>query len=186
MNHIILLDKLYESGIHPTLWSIVKDLYSGLTSKVKWQGELSRQFGIYQGVRQGGILSPFLYKTYINLCLVELKEQKLGLLIGQVYCGSPTCADDLALLSQCENELQIMANVVNRHSKQDRVTIHPDKSNAVLLNKSRTFLKKSFTLKLNEKDIPLSPSTTHLGLLRSESNENVINIEERQGVLYMR
>ena len=59
------------------------------------------------------------------------------------------------------------------------MTIHPDKSNAVLFNNSRSFAKKSFSLKLNEKDIPLTSSTTHLGLLRAEANENVINIEER-------
>ena len=59
VNHTILLDKLYETGIHPALWSIVKDLYSGLTSKVKWLGELSSQFRIRQGVRQGGIVSTF-------------------------------------------------------------------------------------------------------------------------------
>ena len=32
VNHTIMLDKLFESGIHPTLWTIVKDLYTGLTS----------------------------------------------------------------------------------------------------------------------------------------------------------
>ena len=179
VNHIILLDKLYEIGVHPALWTIVKDLYSGLTSRVKWLGELSGQFGIHQGVRQGAVLSPFLYKTYINPCLMELKEHKIGLLIGTTYCGCPTCADDLALISECENELQVMTNVVKRHSKQDRVTIHPDKSNAVLLNKPKSYFKKSFSLDLNEKTISLSSDTTHLGLLRSESNENTINIEER-------
>ena len=45
-------------------------------------------------------------------------------------------------------------------------------------NQSHT-QKKSFSLELSEKAIPLSSSTTHLGLLRSETNENVINIEER-------
>ena len=32
VNHIIMLDKLYECGVQPSLWSIVKDLYTGLTS----------------------------------------------------------------------------------------------------------------------------------------------------------
>ena len=59
VNHTVLLDKLYETGIHPALWRIVKDLYSGLTSKVKWLGELRRQFIIRKGVRQGGIVSTF-------------------------------------------------------------------------------------------------------------------------------
>ena len=179
VNHVILLDKLYETGIHPSLWTIVKDMYTGLTSKVKWLGELSDSFKIQQGVRQGGILSPFLYKTYINPCLVELKQHRLGLCIGNTYCGCPTCADDLAFLSDCENELQIMLNVATRNAKPDRVTIHPDKSNAVLLKPHKTVTKKSFSVKMGEKSMQLSSSTTHLGLFRTEVNKNMINIEDR-------
>ena len=38
------------------LWNIVDQLYSDMSSKVKWQGELSESFPILQGVRQGRIL----------------------------------------------------------------------------------------------------------------------------------
>ena len=157
-----------------------------LITRVKWLNELSDSFPITQGVRHGGILSPFLYKTfllpfffYINTCLVELKQHKLGLCRGNIYCGCPTCANDLAMLSDCENELQLIANVIKRHSKQDRVTIHPDKSNAVLLHQNKSIDKKSFSLELDIKSIPLSSSTTHLGNLRSETRENSINIDDR-------
>ena len=61
VSHIILLDKLYDMGIHPTLWNIVNDMYTGLASKVKWLGGLSERLKINQGVRQGGILLSFLY-----------------------------------------------------------------------------------------------------------------------------
>ena len=117
VNHIILLDKLYECGVQPSSWSTVKDLYTGLTSKVKWLGELSEHFDIRQGVRQGGILSPFLYKTYINPCLKELKQHRLGLSIGGIYCGCPICADDMALLSTYEDELQIMTKLLRGTQK---------------------------------------------------------------------
>ena len=80
VNHIIILDKLYETRIHPTICTVIKDLYTELSSKVKWLGELSEQFEILQGVRQGAILSPFLYKTYINPCLMELKQPSPGTL----------------------------------------------------------------------------------------------------------
>ena len=133
-------------------------------------------FNIQQGVRQGGILSPFLYKTYINPCLVELKRRGLGLCIGTVFCGCLTCADDLAVLSNCENELQVMMNLSIRNAKKDHVTIHPDKSNVALLNSHKTVSKKSFSLDMGDKKVQFSSSTTHLGLLRSEVNENIINI----------
>ena len=32
-------------------------MYSGLTTRVEWLGELSESFPVLQGVRQGGILS---------------------------------------------------------------------------------------------------------------------------------
>ena len=179
VNHIILLDNLYEAGIHPSLWTIVKDLYSGLSSKVKWMGDLSDSFSIQQGVWQGAILSPPFYNIYLNPCLKELEQQRLGLCIGSVYCGCPTCADDVALLARCENELQLMSNVVQRNCRQKRVTIHPVKSNIVLLQPHKTVTKKTFTHNLNGNDIQLSTSTTHLGLFRSEIKENTINIDER-------
>ena len=179
VNHVILLDNLYETGIHPALWTIVKDLYMGLSSKVKWLGNLSESFNIQQGVRQGAIISPFLYKTYLNPCLEELEQQRLGLCIGGVYCGCPTCADDVALMSRCENELQLMSNVVQRNCKQKRVTIHPMKSNIVLLQQHKSVTKKTFSHNLNGKEIQLSSTTTHLGLFRSEINENLVNIEDR-------
>ncbi|CAC5425418.1 unnamed protein product [Mytilus coruscus] len=52
VQHLILHDKMLDRNIHPDLWLVIKDLYSGLTSKVKWQGELSDSFNILQGVRQ--------------------------------------------------------------------------------------------------------------------------------------
>ena len=42
---------------------------------------------------------------------------------------------DLAVLSDCQNELHLMANVIKRHARKDRVAIHPVKTKAVLLHK---------------------------------------------------
>ena len=148
---LITLVKQRKAGIHPAIWIIIKDFNTGISSKVIWLGELNEHFEILQGVRQGAIPSPFLYKSYINPCLMELEEHRLGLSIGGINCGCPTFADDLALLSKCENELQVMTNVVKRHAKKDHATIHPDKSNVDLLNQHKSVSKKSFSLELDGK-----------------------------------
>jgi hypothetical protein len=141
VSHKILLDKLYESGIHPRLWTIVKDLYTGMSSKIKWMGEISQKFLIHQGVRQGGVLSTHLYKVYINNVLHEFNRSRLGMKIGNIYVGSPTCADDMALLTDNPEDMQIMLNTALRNSRQDRVTIHPTKTNAVVLSKAKQLRK---------------------------------------------
>ena len=70
-----------------------------------------------------------------------------------------------------------MSNVVQRNCRQKRVTVHP--VNIVLLQPHKYVTKKSFTPNLNGDDIQLSAITTHLGLFRSESKKNTINVDER-------
>lgn len=177
--HTIMLDKLYEGGVHPALWTLVKDMYTDLTSRVKWMGELGPSYTIFQGVRQGGVLSTFLYKTYIDGLLVELKHHKLGLSIGNTFIGCPTVADDVCLLSESVEELQIMLHVAARHASQNRVTLHPTKTNAVVVNKTSRYTKSDLKWTLGPTEITPSNRTTHLGLFRSESKENEVNIDER-------
>ena len=96
---------IIDQSIHPTLWLIIKDLYSGLTSKVKWADDLSESFDILQGVRQGGFLSTHLYKIFVQDLLLELESKCLGFQLGDIYIGTPTCADDIALIESNKDNL---------------------------------------------------------------------------------
>ena len=127
VQHKILLDKLIGQSIHPTLWLIIKYLYSDLT---KWAGELSESFDIFQGVRQEGILSTHLYKIFVQDLLLELESKCLGFQFGDffIYIGTPTCADDIALIESNKDNLQIMINVIRRYAKQHHYRIHPMKT----------------------------------------------------------
>ncbi|CAC5405617.1 unnamed protein product [Mytilus coruscus] len=49
VDHIILLDALYDHTQNHPLRSIVKNLYSGLVSRVKWKGTIGDSFNIHQG-----------------------------------------------------------------------------------------------------------------------------------------
>ena len=49
---------------------------------------------------------------------------------------------------------------------------------SVLLQKHKSVSKNSFQLEMDNNSIGLSPTTT-LGILRAETRENIINIEER-------
>ena len=48
-----------------------------------------------------------------------------------------------------------------------------------MLQKHKSVSKNSFQLEMDNNSISLSPTTTHLGILRAETRENIINIEER-------
>ena len=89
VSHPILLDKLYHTGVNLKVWSLVKGMYKGLSSRsrVKLEGGYSDPFPISQGVRQGGILSTHLYKLYINDLLLDLQNSEFGKCIGCNYVG---------------------------------------------------------------------------------------------------
>jgi len=48
------------------------------TAVVRWNGVLSYSFNVSCGVRQGGALSPFLFKVYVDDLLCQLELHSLG------------------------------------------------------------------------------------------------------------
>ena len=103
------------------------EILCGLSSKAKWQGDISDSFEIRQAVRQGGILSSHLYKTSVDPLLNELERNALGVHIGTKYVGSVAVADDFLFMSNCANELQTMFNVSKEFASERRYKIHPTK-----------------------------------------------------------
>ena len=61
---------------------------------------------VRQEVKQGGVLSPSLYKLYIFDLLRSLRSAGLGVHIGHLYLGTPSCADDVLLLSNLPQDMQ--------------------------------------------------------------------------------
>ena len=118
-----------------TRWlvAIIKDLYSDISSNVKWLGDCSDRFPDNQGVRQGGILSTPLYKVYVHLLLDILKNRRLGFRLGTVYIASPAVADDVAYLARLKYELQLMLGEGSEYSARNRYQIHPTKTIVAML-----------------------------------------------------
>ena len=166
---------IIDQSIHPTLWLIIKDLYSGLTSKVKWAGELSESFDNLEGVRQGGILSTHLYKIFVQDLLLELESQCLGFQLGDIYIGTPTCTDDIALIESSKDNLQIMINVIGRYAKQHHYRIHPMKTKIIQYSTTND----EYKWYLDDNEITTKEDAIHLGIIRSEKNECSKNIEAR-------
>jgi retron-type reverse transcriptase len=106
--HASLMCKLFHHNTDLETLGTIMSLYQGSTGRVKWNGDLGDPFEVLQGVRQGGVLSPRLYKEYIDGLLQRLEAEGDGLHIGTTYVGSPTVADDVLLLTHSPLDLQVM------------------------------------------------------------------------------
>ena len=109
--HNQLIRGVFHIGIKDNHWSLINSMHQNATSAIKsWEGKISEQFPVTQGVRQGGILSADLYKLYINPLLERLENSQIGSIIGNVLCNASTCADDIALMSRTDSDMQIQIN----------------------------------------------------------------------------
>ena len=112
-----------------------KQLYNGLTTKVKWLGSFSESFGLKQGVRQGRVLCIYLYKIFVEDQLLELEAKSgaksLEFILGNIYIGATAVADDMAYLTSTTETLQLMFDVGHRYSQQHHYKIQPIKTKVV-------------------------------------------------------
>ncbi|CAG2242211.1 unnamed protein product [Mytilus edulis] len=121
--HDGLFREMFKCNIVGDNWLLFKEWYNNVQTKIKWQGQFSHTFPELQGVRQGGVWSPAAYKIFINSLLKIYETEQLGARIGSVYCGVPTVADDVTLVSNDPFELQSMLDIQMFHANKQRYII---------------------------------------------------------------
>ena len=88
--------------------------YSMQRMSVQWNHDcLSRSFTVSNGVRQGGVLSPFLFAVYLDSLLNELSLSGVGCCCRWMFAGVFCFADDIVLLAPCASALRKMLSICN-------------------------------------------------------------------------
>ena len=123
----------------------------------------SEPYEVRQGVKQG-VLSPSLYILYICDLLRSFRSAGLGVHIGHLCLGTPSCADDVLLLSNLPSEMQAMLNVNSVYSKSHKYEIHPTKSTVTPLYQPKSKQTSQEEWNLAGNSIPIESQLTHLGL----------------------
>ncbi len=74
IKHSVLFKKLLNRGAPVYIVKLLMFWYENQTMFVRWAGVLSQPFGVGNGVRQGGILSPYLFNVYMDGLSDSLNE----------------------------------------------------------------------------------------------------------------
>ncbi len=166
--HNGLFAKLFQHGVNGKLWRIMHQMYKDVTSRVLHKGILSKTFCVQQSVRQGGVLSPWLYVLYIDGLIKELRDSQLGLHLDHLFCGVVVQADDVALLSLSLNELQKMVDICHGYSLRWRYKINSLKTKWMVFGESATecrILRPLRQLRLGDQTIDEKSENKHVGIL---------------------
>ena len=173
VRHTSMLNALYQQGICGNLWRLYESMYSGITSIVKYQGNLSRPFPEHQGIRQGGNSSADKYKAGKNKVLKSLDcitENK----IGHIHVGAAMVADDLALTSRSKYDMQTSIAIAEYDASREGYKFNVDKTRVIVIHRS-----EDPSLQLNGQTLSMSNCEPHLGIMRNSKNTNADTVESR-------
>ncbi len=90
-----LFYKLYHLGFNGKSWRILRNWYGKMRCCVSVNSLQSNMFPVKQGVRQGGVLLPWLYLCFNNDIPEILKPIDSGLKVHNIHCNSVLVADHL-------------------------------------------------------------------------------------------
>ena len=114
----VRFDKLFELLIDKGVCAIVARLlafmYCNQECRVNY--EVSHNFRVCNGVKQGGVLSPLLFNIYIDVLLECLAKSGQECHVGKMFTGCLACADDVVLLSPTVDALENMLKICEKYS----------------------------------------------------------------------
>ena len=102
VNHSVLFEKLVRRGVPGYIVRILIFWYSNQQMCVKWGKMFSRCFNVTNGVRQGGILSPYLFSMYVDDLREQLNECKTGCKFNDLVILAHSAVGLSMLLKACE------------------------------------------------------------------------------------
>jgi hypothetical protein len=123
-----LFHKLKEKQVDLNTLKILKKYYDTSQGMIKLNGVLSNRFNINCGVKQGGILSPYLFNFFINDLIEECVNRNIGAKFEHLNLSIIVYADDILLLSPIEKHLQMLINICGEYGLKWGIKFNSEKS----------------------------------------------------------
>ena len=109
--------KLKVKGVNINLIIILKIYYDTLESKIRNNNQFSNNLKLSRGVKQGGVISPFLFNILIDDLISECYKSNYGAKINNKMMNIFGFCDDINLLSESINDLQELLNICEKYGK---------------------------------------------------------------------
>ena len=128
---------------------------------------MSNNFSVTNGVRQGGILSPYLFCVYMDDLSNKLNNVNAGCIIGSSLINHLVYADDLVLMAPSSMGLSMLLSVCSEYGIEHDIKYNSTKSNDIIFS-CKTFKDihiPNFLLNLVNKHCQGSVNINILGIL---------------------
>ena len=147
-------------------------MYLNNSSCIRWNSTYSENFNLSNGVKQGGILSPYLFSLYLEPLIDNLTRSGIGCRMGNVMCNIFVYADDVVLLAPSVKALQNLTRICDLYSRDFNLSFNGDKSEIIIFDNNKN-INCNINVYLNTKRLKITTNFCHLGIVFRKVNGNV-------------
>ena len=148
VNHFNLFKKLLDRGVPPYIVKLLCFWYRHQLFQVKWGQCLSQPFAVTNGIRQGGLLSPYLFNIYVDGLSLHLNETSVGCHVADRCINHLSYADDMVLMAPSVRSLQRLLDVCSAFAMDNDIIYNTKKSVCMIMwpKRARLFFSPSLYL----------------------------------------
>ena len=144
---------------------LLKHWYKEQTMQIKWGKHFSEPFHASNGVRQGGVLSPYLFVVYLDDLSNELNNIKAGSYIGEVLLNHLIFADDICVLCPSVRWLQRILDVCQAYAESHGIIFNCNKTVCMSFKAKSARSTATPVLKLGGQYVNTVDQYKYLGIL---------------------
>ena len=127
----VLFTKLSNLGISGLMYKALLSIYDNVRCSVRINGKLTEWFDVRCGLKQGCSLSSILFNLYINDLILKINSLDIGIEVNGEKVGILAYADDVVLLTENENELQVLMNKQNIWHEHNKLKVNISKCKVI-------------------------------------------------------
>jgi len=178
--HPLLFIKLMKRKMPRLIIIVLYNWYSKIYNFVQWENCSSNMFKVLSGVRQGGILSPYLFIVYVDDMLERLNS--MGCKFFGYIIGAIMYADDLIFMSNSVYQLQLMLELCEHELSLLGLKINFTKSTCMWVGQRANF--SCMNLKLSSGEISWSKEVKYLGIYVKSGQKFLCEMSYAKGKFY--
>jgi len=131
-NHNLLFVKVIKRNVPMCKVRLLLSWYRQQTMQVKWGTNYSSPFTVTNGVRQGGVLSPYLFAVYLDKLSIQLGSARVRWTVGNMVVNHLMFADDICVFSPSICGQQCLLNICGDYAAEHQITFNCNKTIGVL------------------------------------------------------
>ena len=151
---------------------------------VKWGHCISNSFNVTTGVRQGGVLSPQLFKGYINGLSDILNKSPISGSLGRKRINHLLYADDLCIVSLSSAGLQQLLSICDQYCASHSLTFNLRKSVCMFFKSKVNKVCDNVSILLSGNNIDFVHETRYLGVIINSSMKTSSDIVRQTRKFY--